>query len=82
MQGIFKTRINYYKTLNAPVCPLRSIKAAEAVAQMCYVKKVFLEISRNLQENTCDRVFFLIKLQAWGQYQNLKIRKFKNSKTL
>ena len=24
---------------------------------MCSVKKVFLEISQNLQENTCSRVF-------------------------
>ena len=36
----------------------------EAVVQMCSVKKVFLEISQNLQENTCARVSFLIKLQA------------------
>ena len=27
---------------------------------------VFLEISQNSQENTCARVFFLIKLQASG----------------
>ena len=27
-------------------------------------RKVFLEISQNLQENTCARVSFLIKLQA------------------
>ena len=26
--------------------------------------KVFLEISQNSQENTCDKVSFLIKLQA------------------
>ena len=30
----------------------------------CSVKKVFLEISRNSQENTCTRVSFLIKLKA------------------
>ena len=36
----------------------------EAVIQRCSVKKVFLEISQNLQENTCARVSFLIKLQA------------------
>ena len=29
-------------------------------------RKVFLEISHNLQENTCARVSFLIKLQASG----------------
>ena len=37
---------------------------SEAVAQTCSVKKVFLEISQNSQENTCARVSFLIKLQA------------------
>ena len=31
-----------------------------------FVKKVFLEISQNSQENTCDRVSFLIRLQASG----------------
>ena len=37
---------------------------AETVSQMCSVKKVFLKISQNLQENTCTRVSFLIKLQT------------------
>ena len=31
--------------------------------------KVFIEISQNSQENTCTRVSFLIKLQAWGLAQ-------------
>ena len=35
----------------------------EAAAQMCSVKRVFLEISQNSQENTYARVFFLINLQ-------------------
>ena len=38
----------------------------EAVSQRCCVKKVFLEISQNSQENTCARVSILIKLQASG----------------
>ena len=38
----------------------------EAVAQTCSVKKVFLEISQNSQENTCARASFLIKLVAGG----------------
>ena len=33
----------------------------ESVAQRCSVKKVFLEISQNSQENTYARVSFLIK---------------------
>ena len=36
----------------------------EADAQRCSVKKVFLEILQNSQENTCVRVSFWIKLQA------------------
>ena len=36
----------------------------KAVAQRCSLKKVFLEISQNSQENTCARVSFLIKLQV------------------
>ena len=37
------------------------IKASEAVARMCSVKKVLLEISQNSQENTCARVSFIRK---------------------
>ena len=36
---------------------------SEAVVQSCSVKKMFLEISQNSQENNCARVSFLIKLQ-------------------
>ena len=36
----------------------------EAVAQTCFVKKVFLEISQNSQENTFARVSILTKLQS------------------
>ena len=36
----------------------------EAVAQWCSVKKLFLEISQNLQESTCARNSLLIKLQT------------------
>ena len=36
----------------------------EAVVRRCSVKKLFLEISQNLQETTRDRVFFT-KLQAF-----------------
>ena len=37
---------------------------SEADVQRCYVKKVFLEISQNSQENTCAKVSFSIRLQA------------------
>ena len=46
-----------------PVAAFEKLKA-EAVVQKCSVKKVFLEISLNSQENTCARVSFLIKLKA------------------
>ena len=38
----------------------------EAVVQMCSVKKLFLEFSQISQENTCARVSFLIKMQAYA----------------
>ena len=44
----------------------KSNKATEAVIRMCSVKKVFLEILQNPQENTCARDSFLIKLQDSG----------------
>ena len=34
----------------------------EAVTQRCSVKKMFLEISQNSQENTCARVSFIDKV--------------------
>ena len=36
----------------------------EAVTQRYSIKKRFLEISQNSQENTCAEFFFFIKLQA------------------
>ena len=43
---------------------LEKVQFTEAVSQRCSVKKMFLEILQNLQENTCARVSFLIKLQV------------------
>ena len=40
----------------------RISQISKAVVQKCSVKKVFLKISQNSQENTCARVSFLIKL--------------------
>ena len=50
--------------LSAKYVILRGLKNKEAVAQMCSVEKVFLEISQNSQENTCTRASFLVMLQA------------------
>ena len=47
------------RALNTPLKIL-----IEAVVQRCSVKKVFLEIPQNSQENSCARVSFLINLQA------------------
>ena len=41
-----------------------SERLSEAVARRCSVKRLFLEISQNSQENTCAIVSFLTKLQA------------------
>ena len=43
------------------------INDTETVVRRCSVKKVFLEISQNSQENTCARDSSLMKLQgeAW-----------------
>ena len=43
---------------------MKNTKMVEPVAAS--VKKVFLNISLNSQENTCARVLFLIRLQAWA----------------
>ena len=59
---------------------------SEAVARWCSVKKVFLEISQNLQENTCVRVFFnkvaglrpatLLKKSLWHRCFPVNFAKF------
>ena len=53
--GLVKT--NHLKVLHTFLYP-------EALVQRRSVKKAFLEISQNSQENTCARDSFLIKLQA------------------
>ena len=40
----------------------------EAVAWRCSVKKLFLKISQNSQENTCTRVLFKIRLWRLQPY--------------
>ena len=44
---------------------MENFQTQEAVTRRCSVKKMFLEISQNSQENTCARVSFLIKLHTW-----------------
>ena len=42
----------------------KKLSYSEAVAQRCFVKKVFLEFSQNSHENTGARDSFLIELQT------------------
>ena len=49
---------------------------SEAVARRCSVKKMFLEISQNSQENNCARVSLLIKLQASCEFCELSKNTF------
>ena len=41
-------------------------------SRRCSLKKVFLKISPNSQENTRARVSFLITLQSWGRFWVIK----------
>ena len=54
----------YNKILTINNTSRNEVEHTKATVQRCSVKKVFLEISQNSQENTCARASFLIKLQA------------------
>ena len=64
-QDNIETIMNDRNDIGKEVLLVRQVYS-EAVVQRCSVKKVFLEISQNSQENTCARASFLIKLQASG----------------
>ena len=51
----------FFFFLSIHLFPLKWYQILEVVVQRCFVKKVFLEISQNSQENTCVRVSFLIR---------------------
>ena len=58
---------NFFKKIHKLVYELKREKYmifTEAATRGVLQEKVFLGISQNSQENTCDRVPFLIKLQA------------------
>ena len=44
---------------------LRVVSTDRSSRLEVFCKKVFIEISQNLQKNTCGRVSFLMELQAW-----------------
>ena len=54
--GDWETVLHYFE--------LRQKQLVVQNHQRCSIKKVFLEISKNSQENACARVSILIKLQA------------------
>ena len=56
--------IQSFLALNFIMYILIILTCSESVGQRCSVKNVFLKISQNSQENTCDRVSLLLKLQS------------------
>ena len=58
--------LQYFNISTKRTIKLRSLKCiiSNALVQRYSVKKVFLETSKNSQENTCARASFLTKLQA------------------
>ena len=62
------------------LCSFTVFEQREAVVQRCSVKKVFLKISQNSQENTCARVYFnFIKKETLAQVFSCEFCKsFKN----
>ena len=59
--SVFPSKLFFLKKL---VSKSLFLHTTEAVAGKCSVKKAFLEIWQNSQENTCGRVSFSIKSQA------------------
>ena len=55
---------SYVESQILPVNLIIMLSPSESVVQKCSVKKVFLEISQNSQDNICARVSFLIKLEG------------------
>ena len=61
---LFLSYLTMPRILNNQIYISQTLHYTEAVARKCSIKKVFLEILQNSQENTSARVSFLIKLQA------------------
>ena len=65
----FQTKVEIIRSYYSFIVKIKQLEnlgydQIEAVTRRCCVKKVLMKISQNLQENTCARVSFLIKLQA------------------
>ena len=63
--GFSQLNLNNFLFFVAAFSPLLKSSRPDA-----FCKNVFLEISQNSQENTCARVSFLMKLQAWGLHES------------
>ena len=67
---MFAFALHYIKSGMELISPKKNFqyntRGTEVILRRCSIKKVFLEISQNSQENTCARVSFLIKLHASG----------------
>ena len=66
----------YPRTCQYPTQKDKFLKGIETVAKRCTVKKVFLEISQNLQETTCARVSISMKKRLWHRSFPVKFAKF------
>ena len=53
------------------ICKIFKNCQKEQVDWKYSVSQVFLKISQNWQENACDGVYFLIKLQAYTEHLKL-----------
>ena len=65
------------KILSRKICETLFFKNIETVVQRCSVKKLFLEISQNSQENACARVSYLIKLKkCYDKFRSIHKKTF------
>ena len=64
--GLSKELLGNFQTEHS--CHSRLIKKSEVVVQRCSVKKVFLKISQNSQENTCASLFLNKVAGATGNF--------------
>ena len=65
--GMLDTLVSHKEIIEQTLLEVSALTeetATEAGVQRYSVKKVFLKIAQNLQENACARVSVLIKLQA------------------
>ena len=71
--------IHCYSKLLRIILNITISKPAEAIAQRCSVRKVFIEISQNSQESTCARVSFTKKETLTPVFSSEFCEIFKNT---